>query len=187
MDVDGSGLFSTLTNDMKALNKAYRDSKRPIDKSTIYLFVLSKSNPQGVVGDMPRNKQFGYLFSSPFGGVEGATVAHEVGHGLFNLKHTFDSQYGFAMGELADNVMDYPNGNQFSKLQWDAIHNPGLVIGLFEGDGDGQSLSFKLSDLPEDYKNTGGSVTFLTPSWIKSVFDFSKIFAICSFYSIQYL
>ena len=91
---------------MKALNKAYRDSKRPIDKSTIYLFVLSKASQAGVVGDMPRNKQFGYLFT----GNDGKTVAHEVGHGLFNLKHTFDSQYGFAKGELGNNVMDYPNG-----------------------------------------------------------------------------
>lgn len=133
LDVDGSGLFSTLTDDMKALNNTYR-SKRSVDKSTIYLFVLSKASQAGVVGDMPRNKQFGYLFSN-----DGKVAAHEVGHGLFNLKHSFDSQYGFAKGELAGNVMDYPNGDQFSKLQWNAIHAPGLVIGLFEGDGDGQS------------------------------------------------
>jgi len=139
LQVDGSGLFSTLTDEMKALNNAYR-SKRSLDKSTIYLFVLPKSSTAGIVGDMPRAKQFGYLFSSPNGGVEGATVAHEVGHGLFHLKHSFDSQYGFGKGELMGNVMDYPNGDQFSKLQWDAIHDPGLVIGVFEGDDDAMSF-----------------------------------------------
>lgn len=131
LQVDGSGLFSTLTDEMEGLNNAYRNN-RTVEEKTIYLFVLSKASRQDVAGDMPRNKQFGYLFS----GSDGKTVAHEVGHGLFSLKHTFDSQYGFEKGELGNNVMDYPSGSTFSKLQWNAIHDPGLVIGLFESDGD---------------------------------------------------
>lgn len=160
LDVDGSGLFSTLTDEMKALNNAYRNSKRPIDKSTIYLFVLPKASQPGVVGDMPRNKQFGYLFSS-----DGKVAAHEVGHGLFNLKHSFDSQYGFAKGELGNNVMDYPNGDQFTKLQWNAIHAPGLVIGVFEGDGDAKAIQMRDYD-PQDLKlkANGNLIYLLTPS-----------------------
>ena len=160
LDVDGSGLFSTLTSEMKALNNAYRNSKRPIDKSTIYLFVLPQAAKEGVMGDMPRGKQFGYLFN----GSDGRTVAHEVGHGLFHLKHTFDSQYGFAKAELSDNVMDYSNGNQFSKLQWDAIHDPGLVIGLFESDGDAESATINNIEKLNKFKNADGTFTFLTPS-----------------------
>ena len=32
--------------------------------------------------------------------------------------------------------MEYQGGTNLVKLQWDAIHAPGLVIGLFETDED---------------------------------------------------
>ena len=38
--------------------------------------------------------------------------------------------------------MDYRGGTELAKLQWDAIHAPGLVIGVFESEGDGAILSF---------------------------------------------
>jgi hypothetical protein len=145
LDIDGSGLFSTLTPEMKALNKTYKNSGRAIDDKTIYLFVLNKAAGQtNIIGDMPRGKQFGYLFtgSSSFGGgweEVALTAAHEVGHGVFRLKHTFDG-YGFSKNELPENVMDYSGGETFSKLQWDALHDPALVVGLFEKDEDGASV-----------------------------------------------
>ncbi len=176
LQVDGSGLFSTLTDEMEALNNAYR-SKRTVEEKTIYLFVLPKASSSNVVGDMPRAKQFGYLFSSPFGGVEGATVAHEVGHGLFNLKHTFDSQYGFEKGELGNNVMDYPSGSTFSKLQWNAIHDPGLVIGLFESDGDAKNIEiFQIQKLLDFIKNNKNSdnINFKRADYYSVIYDFAQ-------------
>ncbi|MBO9203039.1 MULTISPECIES: hypothetical protein [Niastella] len=132
--VSGSGWLSTLTDEMKALNKAY-SSARSVQQDAVYLFVLDGSDST-IAGDMPRGKQFGYLFT----GSNGNVVAHELGHGLFKLKHTFDS-YGFQQGELSGNVMDYPAGYSFTKYQWDQIHDPGIAVGIFDSEGDGQSLA----------------------------------------------
>ena len=130
-DVTGSGLFSTQTADMKALNNAYLQAHP--DEKAVCLFIIEKvSGAEGVAGDMPRGKQFGYLFP----GSNVRTIAHEIGHGVFKLEHPFDRPLRgqFKQGDLPFCVMDYPPGTEFCKLEWDAIHSPGLVIGLFEKD-----------------------------------------------------
>jgi TANFOR domain-containing protein len=132
--VSGSGWLSTQTDEMKALNSAYTGA-HTVQQDAVYLFVLNSSDST-LTGDMPRGKQFGYLFT----GADGKTAAHEIGHGLFNLKHAFDNDYGFKQGELSSNVMDYPNGDRFTKYQWNQLYKPGIVIGLFEKEGDAQSL-----------------------------------------------
>jgi hypothetical protein len=88
-----------------------------------------------VEGDMPLASQFGYLFSQS----NHRTIAHEVGHGAFNLEHPFSrgGRDSFAEGALTDNLMDYTQGTNFAKLQWDQTRIPGLVIGLLQGDKDG--------------------------------------------------
>jgi hypothetical protein len=131
-NVTGSGLFSTLTDDMKALNAAYL-LENP-DEDALCLFIIEQvSGNEGIVGDMPRGKQFGYLF----GGATTQTIAHEIAHGLFHLDHPFDranAAKSFDRGDLSDNLMEYGSGTNLVKLQWDAIHAPGLVIGVFERD-----------------------------------------------------
>lgn len=89
-------------------------------------------------------------------------VAHEIGHGAFNLRHTFSQ--GLGIGEAnslgngiptgrgpevpqgsTDNLMDYPPaGGQAAdtqtsllKPQWDLIHNPETTTGLFDDMEDG--------------------------------------------------
>jgi hypothetical protein len=84
-------------------------------------------------------------------------AAHEVGHGLFQLRHTFDYS-GIKQGALPDNLMDYSAGNQLSKLQWDLIHDPGLVFGLFETDKGGQSSVIKASKLLDWIKANLGKI-----------------------------
>jgi hypothetical protein len=81
LQVEGSGSFSSLTGEMAALNAAYKNAPRDVDPTNIYLFVLNKSETDGVDGDMPRSKQFGYLFTDKNTPDEIAlTAAHEVGH-----------------------------------------------------------------------------------------------------------
>jgi hypothetical protein len=133
-NVTGSGLFSTLTDDMKALNAAYLQAHP--DETSLCLFLIENaSGTEGMAGDMPRGKQFGYLFQ----GATAQTIAHEIGHGLFHLDHPFDranAARSFDRGDLADNLMEYQGGTNLVKLQWDAIHAPGFVIGVFERDED---------------------------------------------------
>jgi TANFOR domain-containing protein len=154
--VSGSGWLSNLTGEMKALNNAYAKA-RTIQNDAIYLFVLNSSD-SSIAGDMPRGKQFGYLFN----GANGKVAAHETGHGLFQLKHVFDG-YGFKQGELPSNIMDYPAGEGFTKYQWDAMHDPGIVIPIFEKEADGE---LKVSNVTafKDLKNVKtNTYTFLSP------------------------
>jgi hypothetical protein len=98
---------------------------------------------------MPRGCQFGYIFTGAITDAAGSgmskneiigrTVAHELGHGTFKLRHTFDSEYRIAKA-TTDNLMDYSWGRDLVKHQWDAIHAPGLVIGLFEKDEDAMEI-----------------------------------------------
>jgi hypothetical protein len=108
----------------------------------LYLFVLpydasDKGEINTTNGDMPLESQFGYLFP----GASERTIAHEAGHGAFNLEHPFDRplRNSFSKGDLADNLMDYSQETELAKIQWDATRNPGHVFGLFQKDKDGMS------------------------------------------------
>lgn len=141
LDVTGSGLFSQYTPGMKKLNSAFIAHKgKDYDPAALYLFIMITSDDKNATGDMPRSKQFGYLFKKTalLGGEEALyrTIAHELSHGTFNLNHTFDSQYQITRS-TTDNLMDYTGGTDLVKHQWDAIHDPGLVLGMFERDEEG--------------------------------------------------
>jgi hypothetical protein len=145
LQVDESGFWSTLTTEMKALKRSYAQ-KRMVDKNSIYLFVLAEANNPMVAGDMPRSKQFGYLFLNTNTRSEsGKTIAHEVGHGVFHLKHTFDSRYSFSRTDLPNNLLNYGKGEDLSKYQWDMLHDLGLAIGLFDKDEDVQNRKVSVS------------------------------------------
>jgi hypothetical protein len=127
---------------MKRMNAAFMQ-RADYDASTLYIFVLQRASLDNTSGDMPRGCQFGYIFTGAITDavrtgkdeIIGRTIAHELGHGMFKLKHTFDSEYRIAQA-TTENLMDYNWGTDYVKHQWDAIHEPGLVIGLFERDED---------------------------------------------------
>jgi hypothetical protein len=98
---------------------------------------------------MPRNKQFGYIFTGSFTGNDEMhlAVAHELGHGQFVLKHTFDKDYKLPQGKT-DNLMDYTRGaRHIAKWQWDLMHDPGVVMRVFERDKDAMQ-----QNMPEYFK-----------------------------------
>ena len=85
---------------------------------------------------MPRSKQAGFIFVEAHRNADIAqTIAHELGHGAFHLRHTF-FEFGISPGST-DNLMDYPAKTRLDKWQWDKMHNPERVLGLFEGDEEG--------------------------------------------------
>ncbi|WP_197285514.1 fibronectin type III domain-containing protein [Pedobacter sp. R20-19] len=163
--VSGSGLLATQTAEMKALNNAYKATNPSLAKDVAVLFMLNSSDSTAnLAGDMPRGKQFGYLFT----GADGKVAAHEIGHGVFKLEHTF-SKYGFTQNDLVGNMMNYPPGEKLTKFQWDAIHAPGIVVGVFEKDEDGQSIEqpqlrciADASNLGKVFRDPDGNVVTLT-------------------------
>jgi hypothetical protein len=131
---------------MKTVINAYKSNFTP---NTYYLFLVEKPTSGKTLGFMPRSKQAGFIFVDMHGGDENLlikTIAHELGHGAFTLKHTFSDDVPLQK-ESTDNLMDYNNGvaSRLYKHQWDRIHNPTTVLGLFEDDEEGaQKAVFKL-------------------------------------------
>ena len=137
---DKSGVFSAYTDEMKKLQGAYVENYG-IDPEASYLFVLlysGQGDDRNYTGFMPLNKQFGYLFRRDFGSFEEFAVAaaHELAHGRLSLRHPFDKSLGLPEGSVADNLMDYRHGRELAKWQWDVIHDPGIVLRVFERDED---------------------------------------------------
>ena len=120
--------------EMDYLKKAYSQLSGTLDG--LYLFVVDaaqglEDKPQSLLGEMPRRSRFGYIFSgnSPNGGTSDLshTIAHELGHGLFTLQHTFDDEYGGAKSQgQTRNLMDYATGKELAAFQWNVLANPAV-------------------------------------------------------------
>ena len=153
--------------EMDYLKKAYSQLAGTLDG--LYLFVVDaaqglEDKPQSLLGEMPRRSHFGYIFSgnSPNGGVSALshTIAHELGHGLFTLQHTFDDEYGGAKSQgQTRNLMDYATGKELAAFQWNVISNPAVFTAL---------------DKKKDGELGKQGRIWLTPDWEPFVCDVSN-------------
>ncbi|MCR5695458.1 MAG: hypothetical protein K6G73_00650 [Marinilabiliaceae bacterium] len=127
----GSGMIGVYNADQKAAISKLKE--RGIDNETVYLFFVKECNalkandsPDVVNGYMPRGYQFGFIYKelSNF-----RTIAHEICHGAFHLKHTFDATDYLAPERTTDNLMDYTEGQPttLNHWQWKDIHQPKSV------------------------------------------------------------
>jgi len=144
-DLEGS---RTLSNDYggaeKKIRDYYLDSKtaEEIGETKAYLFMVNEKTDQSegeqIDGRMNFTKQFGFIYN-----VEkqkkrelSKTIAHELGHGPYGLRHMHNKMYlGDAYNDNTyQNLMGYGLGTKLNKMQWDIIHEPGVTWGLFSGD-----------------------------------------------------
>lgn len=146
LDLKGKGLdiaadkehkWSNNTDMMKKILRAYKDEKE-IDKHTAYLFVAdypSEPEYKDVEGDMPVGESAGFLFDSNMKNINiGRLIAHEIGHGVYNLSHTFDQ---FEKGKTG-NLMDYCDGDFLAHHQWKVIDDSTRIVWKFmQDDEDG--------------------------------------------------
>ena len=125
----GSGMIGVYNTDQKAAISKLKE--RGIDNETVYLFFVNdckalKANdsPDVVNGYMPRGYQFGFIYNelNNF-----RTIAHEICHGAFHLKHTFDATDYLDAECTTDNLMDYNDGKTLNHWQWKDIHQPKSV------------------------------------------------------------
>jgi hypothetical protein len=123
----GSGALSMYNADQKTVIKAFEGKQKP-DKETVYLFFVE--NVQGKESDadgyMPLQYQYGFIY----GYKDAIGVAHELGHGAFNLSHTFGSPFIAEQGQT-NNLMDYSRKTELWKHQWKLIHDPKNLIFKF--------------------------------------------------------
>jgi hypothetical protein len=142
----GSGLLDAYPAAMKTFHNTY-SAAGTIDEKTAYLFFFDQYGAGGAKnrdadGFMPRGQQFGYMFTKGFSNKTAmyTAAAHELGHGVFVLKHTFDNDYQIPNGST-DNLMDYAdNATHIAKWQWDLMHDPGVVMRVFERDEDAMKI-----------------------------------------------
>ena len=120
------------STEMLRLQQAYQAKAGTLEGA--YLFVLDgakglSSDTAFLQGEMPRKSRFGYIFAgnSPYTEEIVRTIAHELGHGLFTLQHTFDSEYaGKKSQKTSSNLMDYAKGTFLAAFQWNIMANPAL-------------------------------------------------------------
>ncbi len=122
-------------------------------------------------GDMPRGKQFGYLFMDNIASHElPRLVAHELGHGIFTLSHSFDVNYsGDRNKQLTSNLMDYANGTELAAFQWNVMANPAPLT-WFDDEEDGMAV--KRFQLYEGAFNFAGRDEILRYLLVKRKDDF---------------
>ena len=117
------------STEMLQLQQAYQAKAGTLEGA--YLFVLDgakgiEGQKGSLLGEMPRKSRFGYLFSKD-GEELSKTIAHELGHGLFTLRHTFDSEYaGKKSQKTSSNLMDYAKGTSLAAFQWNVMASPAI-------------------------------------------------------------
>jgi hypothetical protein len=117
----GSGLVNVYNDDQKKIINAYG----ALEKNALYLFfvenVKGKFDGSGdISGYMPLQYQCGFLYENP----NTSIIAHELGHGAFNLRHTFSEERFIAAQGKTQNLMDYAGGTELWKHQWEEIQDP---------------------------------------------------------------
>jgi hypothetical protein len=155
-----------IRQDLKKLRDSYEE-QHPLGKDEVCVFVLSSelsksSKLEDVEGLMPRKSRFGYIFTgnSPNGKSLARTLAHELGHGLFTLQHSFDDEYGDkqSQNETA-NLMDYTVGaTKLVAFQWNIISNPAPFTAL---------------DREKDAQIREAGAIWMTPDWEPFICDVS--------------
>ena len=123
----GTDFAKRYTDDMNKVIKAFKRVHKK-KRKTLYLFFVKDAQLQKQ-GYMPLAGDYGFIFNF---GANLNTVAHELGHGAFNLRHTFSDKAQHYLSERSTkNLMDYANGGELWKYQWDLIHNPETILLAF--------------------------------------------------------
>ena len=122
------------STEMLNLQKTYQQAAGTLDG--VYLFVLNgatglEGQKGDLVGEMPRKSRFGYIFADNSPNIASLvhTMAHEVGHGIFTLQHTFDAEYGKDTQGTTNNLLDYKDGTDIAAFQWNVMANPAVFTG----------------------------------------------------------
>ena len=123
------------STEMLNLQKTYQQAAGTLDG--VYLFVLNgatglEGQKGGLLGEMPRKSRFGYIFAGNSPNTEEIvhTIAHELGHGIFTLQHTFDAEYGKDTQGTTNNLLDYKDGTDIAAFQWNVMANPAVFTAM---------------------------------------------------------
>ncbi|MBO7625934.1 MAG: hypothetical protein J6S93_00050, partial [Paludibacteraceae bacterium] len=170
INADGESKWKVETQEMKIIRSLYKENVGLQDNAA-YLFVVNhpeESEFSDVQGDMPRNQSVGYVFNDNVKLSEvGRLVAHEIGHGVYKLQHTFD--YKDIKEGSTDNLMDYNNDNGvfLAHYQWRVMQDSVMFVWNFlQDDADGLLKAYlKVVDYKADMSKLMGNTkcAFISP------------------------
>lgn len=104
------------------------------NEKTYYILYTGKMGQNGYNGFMPLGGQYAFIFDN--GNLK--TAAHELGHGIFGLKHPFSTEAESGKTNL---LVDYGNGTVLSHNDWDIIHSGGWKFYGFQKSSSGAATS----------------------------------------------
>lgn len=144
IECDKDYLLEKLSADQSSFIDTYKQGK-DIKKDQYYVFITKNITPsKSISGFMPRHSQFGFVFTNQSGAEAKASsdlatiVAHELGHGVFELKHPWSE---FTTGDRNSNtpwLMDYTAGTKLPYVHWQRISHPKFGLYVFDGSGQGE-------------------------------------------------
>jgi len=164
IDTSESDLLNTYTPEQQQITANLRTQLGSNYKKDTYyvIYTDAPSNKSNILGFMPLKRQYGFIFNK---NNIVRTLAHELGHGVFGLQHPFTE---YNTSTTTNLLMDYGTGVELSHNDWQVLHAPGLQLYPFiQGDKDGEHVEVgNMEQLYANFKNSDGSLTFLSPAGI---------------------
>jgi hypothetical protein len=126
MSHGGTSAISVYNKDQRTIVKRFKEVHGKLEKDAYYLFFVEGVQFKGrsIAGYMPLQRQVGFIYDNPNLNI----IAHELGHGAFNLRHTFSSDNFIASEMSTQNLMDYKGGVELWKHQWKLIQSPDKLL-----------------------------------------------------------
>lgn len=128
-----ANLMSKYSSEMRSLRDAYRKYDSLYDKEAYYVFVVNNFSDPNLKGYMVRGRALGFISAS----ATAKDLAHELAHGAFGLEHTFPT----IAKSTSDNLMDYKEGVELGKVQWEEMQRGGFKVSWFDEEEDAQMQS----------------------------------------------
>lgn len=150
LDIPDATLLTKYSQEMKDLRQEYLDSNDISNKANI-IFIVNDFSVSGVGGYMVRGRGLGFVKASSD---LGHTIAHEVGHGVGALEHTWNNEGPEENG--TQNLLDYNGGNQLVKFQWDEMHKANLLPSYW--DEEEEFAHYLVYDVIPDYMRNYSNV-----------------------------
>lgn len=118
----GSSAIDVYNTDQKSIISKFKKDGNDIESDALYLFFVAnvKGKTGDIAGYMPLQKQVGFIYDNPNPHI----IAHELGHGAFNLRHVFSPESFVAAQGTTKNLMDYSGSTDLWQHQWELIHDP---------------------------------------------------------------
>ncbi|MFB9056642.1 hypothetical protein ACFFU9_07765 [Mariniflexile ostreae] len=134
VETGDSDLLNTYTNEQQSITQALITALGSEYKTDAYYMLYTPEKADnGDAGFMPLKRQFGFVFDG-----KNRTLAHELGHGVFGLKHPFSNKNESGKTDL---LMDYGSGTTLSHMDWELMHAPGLQLYQYtQGSEDGAAI-----------------------------------------------